>query len=87
MRGYQKKVIYLKNTGSRNFEEAYFVLRSDIDSPKISEGEMIREANTIIDENFGLSGRGFLYAKRWYILTFIIGFALSFLVCVLLGIL
>ena len=25
MRGYQKRVIYLKNTGSRNFEEAYFV--------------------------------------------------------------
>lgn len=87
MRGYQKKVIYLKNTGSRNFEEAYFVLRSDIDSPKISEGEMIREANIIIDENFGLSGRGFLYSKRWYILTFIIGFTLSFLVCVILGIL
>ena len=86
MRGYQKKVIYLKNTGSRNFEEAYFVLRSDVDSPKISEGEMIKEANSIIDENFGLTRKGFFYSKRWYILTFCLGFILSFLLCVLFGI-
>ena len=85
MRGYQKKVIYLKNTGSRNFEEAYFVLRSDIDSPKISEGEMIKEANTIIDENFGNSTRSFFYNKRWYFFTFFVGFALSFLICAIIG--
>lgn len=85
MRGYQKKVIYLKNTGSRNFEEAYFVLRSDVDSPKISEGEMIKEANTIIDENFGISTRGFFYNKRWHFFAFFVGFALSFLLCAVIG--
>ena len=54
MRGYQKKVIYLKNTGSSIFEEAYFIIRSD---KKESTGktytcdELIEEANRIIEEN------------------------------------
>lgn len=84
MRGYQKRVIYLKNTGSRNFEEAYFVVRDTNDGVRPdSASAMIDEANLIIDENFGKRKRGFLYTKRWYFLSFLMGFCLSFLISVI----
>lgn len=57
MRGYQKRVIYLKNTGSSIFEEAYFVIKTDKknSSEKAYTGEaLIEEANRIIEENVKL---------------------------------
>ena len=54
MRGYQKRVIYLKNTGSSIFEEAYFIMKTDrkSDLEKAYTGEaLIEEANRIIEEN------------------------------------
>ena len=50
MRGYQKKVIHLKNPGSAIFEEAFFVLKDDKDET-IENDSVIREANRIIEEN------------------------------------
>ena len=74
MRGYQKRVIYLKNTGSRHFEEAYFVVRSgEVASPE----KMIDEANRIVEENTNGGKGGFLYSKRWHIAAFMLGAALS----------
>ena len=64
MRGYQKKVIYVKNTGSRHFEEAYFVMRPDSDTDVPSSESMVREANRIIKENFESRRGGFLRSKR-----------------------
>ena len=87
MRGYQKRVIYVKNTGSRHFEEAYFVMRSDCDGAAASPDSMILEANRIINENFKKRKGGFFYSKRWYFLTFFAGCALTFLLCFLAGIL
>ncbi len=80
MRGYQKRVIYLKNTGSRQFEEAYFVLRPD-DNDGSSEKALIEEANRIINENFEKKKRRFLYSKRWHILAFCLGCAFTLLAC------
>ena len=54
MRGYQKRVVYLKNTGSAIFEEAYFVIKTDKRNGtyKAYTGEaLIEEANRIIEEN------------------------------------
>jgi len=81
MKGYQKKVIYMKNTGSKHFEEAYFVLKSDIEKSRVSSNEMIDEANRIIEENFDQNSRGFFYSARWYIIAFLIGCAVTFAVC------
>ena len=53
MRGYQRRVIFLKNTGSALFEEAYFVMRSDEMAEGKTEADMVAEASRIIDENFG----------------------------------
>ena len=50
VRGCQKKIIYLKNTGSEVFEEAYFVVREKNLAYESSECDMIEEANRILDE-------------------------------------
>lgn len=51
--GNQKKVIVIKNTNSRFFEEAYFILKeSGKNENKSHESAMIREANRIANENF-----------------------------------
>lgn len=51
--GNQKKVIVIKNTNSKFFEEAYFILKENTkDEKKTSDSAMIREANRIVNENF-----------------------------------
>ncbi len=47
MRGLEKKVIYVKDTGSRVFREAYFVLRGDV--PAV-ESDLAEEAARILRE-------------------------------------
>lgn len=49
MRGYQKKVIFMKNTGSDLFEEAYFILKEGKDGQ--AEPDIIEEARRIVKEN------------------------------------
>ena len=51
MRGYQKKVIYLKNMESDLFEEAYFVIKDSTGGDSRSTESLIDEANRIIKEN------------------------------------
>lgn len=54
MKGYQKKVIFLKNTGSNLFDEAYFVMSRDGENSSLGEEDMVSEANRIIDESLGI---------------------------------
>ena len=51
VRGCQRKVVFLKNTDSRIFREAYFIIDDRIDTSALSDGDMVREANRIIDES------------------------------------
>ena len=51
MRGYQKKVIYLKNMESDLFEEAYFVIKDSIVGSQGTTESLVDEANRIIKEN------------------------------------
>ena len=53
MKGYQKKVIFLKNTGSHFFDEAYFVISRQGEEAAIGQSDMILEANRIIRESIG----------------------------------
>lgn len=67
MRGYQRKVIYLKNTGSAIFDEAYFVVNERADGVKGS-ADMVSEANRIIEENTGgkrRAARRFPTLREW----------------------
>ena len=49
VRGCQRKVIFLKNTDSKIFTEAYFIV--DDRASEVGESDMLREANRIIEEN------------------------------------
>jgi hypothetical protein len=51
MRGYQRKVIFLKDTGSHLFDEAYFVVSRKGEEASICKSDMIFEANRIIKES------------------------------------
>ena len=50
MRGCQKRVIYMKNTGSEVFDEAYFVVKDGY-SHTSAEVDFLKEANRIVEEN------------------------------------
>lgn len=54
MKGYQKKVIFLKNTGSHLFDEAYFVVSRQGEEAAIGQSDMVVEANRIIRESMGI---------------------------------
>ena len=78
MRGYQRRVIYMKNTGSDIFSEAYFVLNSE-GTRLSSDAKMVDEAKRIIRENS--EGRhSLLYRMRWSIFSFLLGAFLSTLI-------
>gem|GEM_PF-6516455 len=47
--GSQKKMIKIKNPGSKFFEEAYFILREDFAENDSDIKDMVDEANRIID--------------------------------------
>lgn len=51
VKGCQKKMIHIKDTKSRYYEEAYFVLRPGVGDPKVLETSMIDEAMKIARES------------------------------------
>ena len=53
LRGCQKKIVFLKNTGSKIFDEAYFVISDKTLNDEICDTDMISEANRIIEECIG----------------------------------
>lgn len=78
MRGCQKRVVFLKNTGSPVFEEAYFIVRdreTGIDAKK----DIVSEASRIVDEMLG-KRKGGTRERLIYVATFMLGAALG---CVL----
>ena len=81
MKGYQKRVIYLKNTGSHIFDEAVFFVKGENDLKELGKGDMVNEANRIIEESLGkldTQGRG---SGRF--LGFFAPFLLGVSVCIL----
>ena len=75
MRGYQKKVIFLKNTGSHLFDEAYFVVSREGEEAAIGQSNMVLEANHIIRESIGEEtlGRGRGRRIFSFLLPFLLG--------------
>ena len=83
MRGYQKKVIYLKDTGSHLFDEAYFVISRKGEEAHIEQSDMVFEANRIIresleDKDMQIRGEG-NKSKRDFFVPFFIGAFISLL--------
>ena len=80
MRGYQKKVIFLKNTGSHLFDEAYFVMSREGESAASGQFDMVLEANKIINESLGDNvqrGRGKERGFISFLLPFLLGILVS----------
>lgn len=51
VKGCEKRMIRLQNTGSRMFEEVYFVLREDLPGEGCETRDILAEANRIVEEN------------------------------------
>lgn len=51
IKGCQKKIIMINDTGSDVFDQAYFIVKDNENDRKLSKTDMIREANRIIEEN------------------------------------
>ena len=89
VRGCQKKIIYLKNTQSDIFDEAYFVIKDNSLYEQLSECNMVEEANRILKESFdfeeneSLNGKIGLFVKR-YLIPFLLGIILGILITVIL---
>lgn len=58
VRGCQKRIVFLKNTGSKMFDEAYFIVSDDRAPTGIGQEEMLDEAHRIISETAVINGGG-----------------------------
>ena len=83
VRGCQKKMIYLKNTGSEVFDEAYFVVSDKKLGEELSECDLVKEANKILDECIFVEESGSLTYK---ILEFLKRKTIPFLIGMFFGI-
>ena len=85
MKGYQRKVIHIKNTGSYLFDEAYFVLSRDGEDLKLGEDDMVTEANRIInDKNYARLKNGILFRYKSQIISLTAGVAIGAMVSFLI---
>ena len=85
MRGYKTRVLRVKSTDSDIFGEAIFFLKEDASLPEKS-GDMIKEANRIIEDSLGYKSGGMDRRKNAFLrksLPFLIG-ALSLLFLIVL---
>lgn len=51
IKGCSRQMIVLNGTGSSMFETAYFIVKTDTDTRPHAHGDMLREANRIVEEN------------------------------------
>ena len=87
IKGAQKQLIVLRTVNSPYFEEAYFVLRREVESKKHNKSDILTEANRILEENTLASHHTPKKSKRfllWFLLGLLCG---SLCVLLLLGLL
>lgn len=51
MKGVQRRMIVVRTENSPYFEEAHFLLKCDREAPPPDEGDILREANRIVEES------------------------------------
>ena len=89
VRGCQKKIVYLKNTGSDLFLEAYFVVSDKELLGNSDECDIVKEAEKILNESISLDvydGRLkkiFRFFKR-VIIPFLVGLALGIIITIII---
>lgn len=76
--GKEKKMYYVKDTRSRLFCEAYFILRDGADMNRVCEGDLAAEADRLLREKFPEGRWRRRLAKgefKWLIRGIMAGFA------------
>lgn len=56
VKGCERRIVHLKNTGSAVFEEAFFLMKEEKSEKPPTYAAMVREATRIIEENITLGG-------------------------------
>ena len=89
VRGCQKKIIYLKNTDSEVFDEAYFIVKDNTKCDVMGECDMVEEANRILDNVIScrISGEKIDRIKKTVkakILPFVTGIVIGILIGLLI---
>lgn len=51
LKGSRRQLIVVRTGGSRYFDEAYFILRREMDASKTGREDILREANRILQES------------------------------------
>jgi len=74
-KGCKKNIIHVKNTGSKYFEQAYFIIKDSFDDDETKFNDMILEANRIVERSVSRKGKSFRYIKG--LLPFGFGVTLS----------
>lgn len=90
MRGAEKKVIHLKNTGSSLFSEAYFIVNEGRDNSRAQIKDMLSEADRIIDESISRDSTDKGEKRRKllrFLLPFLLGVVLTLSVAILISLL
>ena len=58
VKGIEKRIVYLKDTGSPMFDEAYFIVNEKYrDSKRLREGDLIAEATRLIEDSIKKGSR------------------------------
>ncbi len=70
-KGLRKNIILIKNTKSKYFEEAYFILKDDFEKREEDYSDMISEANLIVERS--LSEKEKKRRPKYSIMTFSMG--------------
>ena len=50
IKGCQKKIIQIKDTGCKYFEEAYFIIKDETLKTEINECNIVKDATAIVNE-------------------------------------
>ena len=62
-KGCKKHVIQVKNTGSKYFEQAYFILKDNCNGEEAGYDDMILEANRIVEKSVNKKDKSFRVRK------------------------
>lgn len=75
IKGCQKRIVFLKNTGSEYFDEAYFVLKPD--ALERDEADIVSEATKIANMALDRGSRGLKHERIKRLGFFALGLAIG----------
>ncbi len=86
IKGARKQMIVIRTGDSPYFDEAYFVLRSDIDSRRNNRNDILKEANKILADHTDHRPRERSRVWRWVFfgVGILCGAAVAVVLCVLI---